>query len=318
MLGRVPWWTDVSAQTVGIRINASLTTDRGFKYCTTVWASMDEPVANTPDYDGQLGDGEDVPTVIESDGEEERCPYCGRWYSGLTIHWAKSRCPYPQMTERKDDLVKGLMCGDGGLNMGNNNSMVEVSMTNKTFLQWLHEQLGWVSTNVVMDNTSVQSWGGISSCDVTKHHDVYGLYTRRLPQFGEYEHWYEGDGITFPEDLSLTPLAMKMWYISDGGLMWDQCSHATVLFTSSNEKDHPDAITRVFEKHGITIGHSGKNFRVPAGEVELFFDLVGEAPPGFEYKWAWRDRDRYDRLKRECAEKHKTQTFEEKPPRMTS
>lgn len=69
------------------------------------------------DYEGQLGNGEDIPTVIESDGDEERCPYCGDWYSSIGNHWSHTsvNCSHPPVSRYKMGWLKGMMLGDGSL-----------------------------------------------------------------------------------------------------------------------------------------------------------------------------------------------------------
>lgn len=47
---------------------------------TTLGSSRDERPTAPSDYEGQIGNGAEIPTVIESSGDEERCPYCGNWY----------------------------------------------------------------------------------------------------------------------------------------------------------------------------------------------------------------------------------------------
>jgi len=137
------------------------------------------------DYEGQLGNGEDIPTVIESDGDEERCPYCGQWYSQINSHWNQSECQYPSISPYKIELIKGMVLGDGSMhtNVGN----FRAYNTNKMFLEWLDKELGWLTSGVSMMQTAVksarttrESFGGETQPEDSL--DIYCLRSRTHPQ----------------------------------------------------------------------------------------------------------------------------------------
>lgn len=138
--------------------------------------------------------------------------------------------------------------------------------------------------------------------------DYYQLNTRTHSDFNVFRTWRESCGTVFPRDLSVTPVTLKSWYVSDGGLQWSSDT-SIVKFTSKNESGRPEAIIGSLEKHGFSASNSGEIFYLKTNDTKHFFDLIGDPVPGFEYKWAWRDRDRYKRLKEECREKHCTQTL---------
>jgi len=101
-----------------------------------------------------------------------------------------------------------------------------------------------------------------------------------------------------------------MWYASDGGI--NKCD-MYVRFTSRNESHRPENIIQGFADVGISTsnGNGTKEFYVSKHDTEKFFDFIGHDPvPGFAYKWAYKDRDRYERLKKEADEQYKTQTDE--------
>lgn len=269
--------------------------------------------APAPNYEGQLGDGERQPTVIESDGDEERCPYCGNWYSLIGSHWSQSSCEYPPISRYKMELLKGMMLGDGSLDMSCKNPHFAMQMTNVTFLHWLQRELGWLSGEMsrkmtasetaqsARDNLGSQS----SSQDCL---DCYRFRTCNHPLFTRFASWYETGSIRFPTDLTLTGISLRMWYVSDGCL---DIGEGRVEFGSLNESNRPQAIISMLSDCGFTVYQSGIHFRLPVDETEDFFDYIGHDPvPGFEYKWAYEDRDRYERLKKQCREQHCTQTLE--------
>lgn len=256
-------------------------------------------------------------TTIETrnGGAEERCPTCGNWYEILTSHWSRSSCPYPSISEYRWELMKGMMLGDGGVDRSGTNPYVEFYNTNKTFLEWLSNKLGWITTEVRRKKTAVES-----SQDTRKTLgrdtqpedcvDCYRCPTRCMPIFDEFASWYNTGEIRFPRDLSVSPTSLRMWYVSDGGFNWGS-TNPRVKFASHNESERPEAIINALEEHGFTVGHSNESFQLSTDNTEDFFDLIGHDPvAGFEYKWAWRDEDRYHRLKDWGRGVHHTQTLD--------
>jgi len=279
--------------------------------------SAQEAYANThSDYEGQLGNRRDIPTVLESGGDRERCPYCGNWYKRIGSHWSQSSCEHPPISDYKIELLKGMMLGDGSLNFSNKYPLFDIAMTNVTFLKWLQMELGWLSGTFSIQKTASEI--AQNDCerdfntDVDGSHylDYYRFYTTTHAQFEQFGQWYDTGEIIFPENLSVSPLSLKIWYVSDGCLSWSTDSTCYVVFSSQNESDRPGEIICALEKYGFTVGQSSENFRLSTSNTEDFFELIGDPVPGFEYKWAYQDRERYKRLKEQHREQHCTQTLE--------
>lgn len=266
-------------------------------------------------YEGQLGNGEDIPTVVESDNDEERCPYCGEWYSGIGVHWTRSSdCKWPQISQYKTNLLTGLMLGDGS--MHTNCGHFECGLVNKTFLQWLSCELGWLVNNLSMQQTAIKSAKNTRetlgrNTQPSDALDYYLLRTRSHPSLQQFIEWYNTGEIVFPTNIELTPTILRMWYISDGGLHWGN-KKPIVELNSVNEANRPEAIENMLGCAGFTINHKkgSEHFYIPHCEIDEFFDFMGNEPvPGFEYKWTYEDRERYDKLKDEMRTKHCTQTL---------
>jgi hypothetical protein len=265
------------------------------------------------DYDGQLGNGEDKPTILETDGDEVRCPYCGQWYELVTSHWSQGSCQYPPYTERKQEILTGMMLGDGY--MHNRCGFFVCEMTNKTFIECLAKQLGWLAHDVRKIQTAKDSAKQLREgslerdTDPTNCRDKYRFQTVPHPALQEFCDWYDNDGnIHFPTDLSLTPLSLKLWYVSDGGLDWSQ-KHPCINIRSVNEQERPEAIISMLNGCGFDVFQSGNNFRLPTAQTEDLLDYIGSPPPGFAYKWEIDSREQYDRLKAQMIEEHCTQTL---------
>jgi hypothetical protein len=265
------------------------------------------------DYDGQLGNGKHRPTILETDGDEIRCPYCGQWYEVVASHWTRSSCQYPPYTERKQEILTGMMLGDGSMN--SEDGRFQCKMTNKTFIEWLTKQFGWLAHGVLKGRTAKESAKNLREgvlnrdTDGKNCQDKYRFQTVPHPALQEFSDWYDDDGnIHFPTDLSLTPLSLKLWYVSDGGLVWGN-KNPYIQFGSVNEKERPEAIISMLNGCGFDVSQSGKMFRLPTAQTKDFLDYIGSPPPGFEYKWEIDSREQYDKLKEQMIEEHCTQTL---------
>lgn len=229
----------------------------------------------------------------------EICPRCRKSYSKITIHWTKA-CEYPRLFNRQLELVKGLLCGDGSVEQ--RRAVFRVEMINKRFLEWLDEELGWLSTGVRLARTNEEVARHLrDSLDRETSprdaHDLWYLRTRTHPQFREFQSWFQDGEMRLPTRLSLSKLELKMWYISDGGLMKRKTPSPAPSIASHKEVDTPNRIQRVFNQHGFEVT-DGPNFRIKGGlsESRRFLEYLGKPPEGFEYKWAIDHVDRYYEL----------------------
>jgi len=265
-------------------------------------------------------EGSTINTRINEDGvEEEQCPSCGNWYQRVSIHWSKSSCDHPPISQRKYEMAIGLMMGDGSVTKGksNKNYRLRVKNTNITFLQWLQNEFEWLSGSICNVETAKEVADHLNKTGVNDEYrdsnpedcyDVYELFLRGHPVFNKLRQWYKEDGLVFQE-VAYTPTILRVWYVSDGGI---DKQDMTTEFGSANESDRPEVIENGFANIGIDIsnGDGGKHFRIYTN-TDKFFDYIGHDPvPGFEYKWEYEDREQYERLKEQCDRKHKTQTLE--------
>lgn len=247
---------------------------------------------------------------VENDNETVTCHGCGSEYQRIGYHWSNGSCDHPVLTDRAEQLVEGMMLGDGTLRTHTTYPFVQIYMINKLFLEWLDNELGWLTTGVSLYRTAERSAelsrdNGYPGADVRDYHDVYSLQTRTMPAFRRYEDWYQGDGKRFPDDLVLTPTTTTIWYACDGSLNWDRRypgsrPHATISVQS--EMDNIDNVVRMFRKssfeHDPTVDTSTIRFTVD--ETEDLIEWLDDAPPGFEYKWSLDSPSTYQDLKNEA------------------
>lgn len=218
------------------------------------------------------------PNGLEELGE---CPKCGGLFSSPSAHWRKSSCEPPSLTDRQKEILIGVLMGDGSISLSSRDSSVQYQlwMINKDFLTWFSKQLYPLGGNLRKED---DMW-------------VVSLYT--TPFIHELrEKWYPNGEKRFPDGLELTKEMVRMWYVCDGGLVWDEDRCYGACIVSWNEKDRIDFICNLFRDLGLEPRHNSGN-QAYVFPVDEFLDFIGSPPPGFEYKWESDSRVEYERLK---------------------
>lgn len=246
------------------------------------------------------------------DGIEIRCPECESWFRSITVHWAKSECTSPRLSQEKLETLKGMMLGDGTLEVHSDNAKVRVAMINKTFLEWFDDCMGWITNGVRLNKTAreqaASDYSVDNEIDERNCHDYYRVSTYSHRSLNRFKEWYGDDGIVFPESIELTPIALKMWYLSDGNLKWD--TNSCVEISSVNESSRPHVVESLFSNIGFDVTNVGKMFRLKTSQTKDFFEYIGGPVPGFEYKWCFKDQTRYKTEMKRMKNVHCTQTLD--------
>jgi hypothetical protein len=241
-----------------------------------------------------------------TDEQNVICHDCGNEYQRIGYHWSNNDCTSPTIPDIKQQLLDGLMLGDATLRTHTDTPFIQTYMINEPFLEWINTQLGWITTGVSLYRTAERSAelsrNNGKPADAVDYHDVYVMKTRTLNQFDAYESWYTTDGKRFPNDIVLTPTIAKIWYACDGSLNWDRrypSSRPHITIGASNEMDNAGNLVRMFEEstfsHVPTIDDRSIRFTVDA--TEDLIEWMGDAPPGFEYKWCLDSLDAYESAK---------------------
>jgi hypothetical protein len=228
------------------------------------------------------------------------CPECSDDFHSLSQHWAMSDCGYPRFTEKQWNVVVGLMMGDGSLNYGKKNPILQIQCTNKEYLEYLDELFACLGNGVKLVKTSEESAtaaidGGLRPhADAGNYADVYGWYSRTHPCLNELD-WYGEHGKVWPEDIELAPETLKHWYCGDG--TWNNngdCNHIQIAM--SNEIEHTEKVTSLFEKADLPSPYTYSTYTRDSGKVDCLaqfrvsdskelWEYMGPPSPGFEYKW---------------------------------
>lgn len=209
------------------------------------------------------------------------CPSCGEEKEHLGTHITQSAsCEYTNMDQEKKEILIGLLMGDGCISDGR----YTLAMVNKKFMNYINKKLEPWSCSLskirdARENVSMPH-GGKSD---TK--PVYGFSIRSHPYIKKLESWFYSGKKKFPDGLSLTPKVTKMWYVSDGGLNWNNYHRANVQITSTNEINRRKYIESKIKDIGFDVNMSGKTIVFKKTETGDFLNWLGSPPPGFEYKW---------------------------------
>lgn len=246
------------------------------------------------------------PTVLD-DGRVE-CHNCYQPFDRIGYHWSAGRCPYPELPAIKQSIVDGLMLGDGTLRTHTTHPFVQVYMANRSFLEWLDDELGWLTTGVSEYRSAERSAelsreNGHPDASSANYHDVYSIQTRCLDTFDSYTDWYEdGETKSYPDDIDLTPTMAKVWYACDGSLNWDRRypnanPHVTIGVSSQIERS--ELLTDLFAESTCecTPRFDQNVLRFTVEDSRTFLDWIGDAPAGFDYKWAFDSLDEYESTK---------------------
>jgi hypothetical protein len=197
------------------------------------------------------------------------------------------------------------------------NLRIEVTSINKTFLDWLNEKLAWLSNGVALRRTAVEirdenrksRYERFASLDY-EIRDQYVLATARHPELNRFADWYTDEQKRFPDGLRLTPQILKFWYVCDGHLIWGDEGHVRpqVWISANNEADRPEYVESLFRSTCIDPKFNQGRIMLTSDETEWFFDYVGDAPSGFEYKFVTESKEQYQESKREFYRNSTTQT----------
>lgn len=220
------------------------------------------------------------------------CPICADDYTNLGLHWQQSECGYPSLSTEQREIVMGLLMGDGTMDRGGRHPRLTVEMTNQAFLEWVDGRLDWLSTGVAEHLTAEEKVEKakddphINVINEDNYNDTYRLRTRSHKELGEFAEWYDSGHKTFPDDLTLTPMVTKMWYVCDGSLCLSQTSvNPSIYIYSTNESEEGNKIEQYFEGVGFEAKVSGESIYFGVDDTAEMLEWMGEVPSGFEYKW---------------------------------
>lgn len=191
--------------------------------------------------------------------------------------------------EHKREVLIGCILGDGTVHKPPEKSArFTMEMVNKQFLEWLSEELGDIIGHLSQRATAEELADKNKEYGYTvnkeNYNDIYYLQSRAVPALNEFYEWYDSGQKRFPDSLNLTPTIAKIWYCCDGSL----CENEYCVIYSANEIDRPEYLLNLFEDTPFNPSvHNGGGgvIQFTKEESRALLEWMGEAPPGFEYKW---------------------------------
>jgi hypothetical protein len=229
--------------------------------------------------------------------EYESCPDCGKPYKQLACHWRYNPEHRPSFTDKQLNIIKGLLMGDGCLDISSKYPRIKVETINEKYLHELNNIFSLLSSTggVYQSMDSVESSMNISNSSFieVKNPDCSDLYTWKTkthPDLEKFKSWYSSGKKIFPETINLDPEVLKHWYVGDGS--YTEYDRFTIV--TGNESESKKKINSYFQKKSLPkpkwvtserYGAKISHLRWTVDESKELFEYIGEPLPGFEYKW---------------------------------
>lgn len=227
----------------------------------------------------------------DEESGEKKCHDCGNWYGGVAQHWSMSDCDRPELTAHQEEIIQGMMLGDGAVVMGGAKyPYFKCSMTFKPFVEWLANELGYIMTGTLTetDGELFEVEGGIT--EDSDCLDQYSVQTHTLPVLQNYRDEYEwGDEDRFDlERFDISPMILKLWHCSDGEYYTkrDGVRIHHKIYSDENWDSVLEWFGRIdTEPYRSNRGDSGDRICLNQSDTDKFFEYIGEPLPGMSYKW---------------------------------
>lgn len=223
------------------------------------------------------------------------CESCGNKYKRIGSHWAQSECSYPELTDKQLEIVKGLLMGDGCLTNREGKPYVIVQCCEKKYLEHIDEIFGQISSgpprlHITGEELMEKNGDWLGSTESSKYRDQYRWQTRSISDLSQFSEWYDNGNKEYPKDTELTSLSMKHWFAGDGNYN-NNGTNDYISIGVSNERDNNNKINCMFKKSGLPEPNRWEEY---GNKVEIVWnkeesreimEFMGEAVPGYEYKW---------------------------------
>lgn len=231
----------------------------------------------------------------------KECPECGNNYKKIGRHWHAKPKHKPELGEKLQEIITGLLMGDGCVTKNGENARLEVNMTNKKYLKFLQSKLGVLSSDISLKRSAEDSYlenkNRLPDSNLNKENysEIYHLRTCTHKGFNKYREWYSSGEKVWPQNINLTPAVLKHWYVTDGHYDTKK-SHERIKIAMANEIKNREKVNSYFEEkdlpppsnYNISERKSGGKSCVAVfskSASEDLFDYMGSPPQGFKYKW---------------------------------
>lgn len=188
------------------------------------------------------------------------------------------------------DFLNGELLGDGHLNAISKNKKDITSIryqhgsSKREYLIWLSKKLskfGLEQSGIIRERKHYIPTS-IGIC--TDYHYSTKSYRKLIPY---YNKWYNNKIKIIPEDLELTPITLRQWYIGDGFYN----NRKDIGFSSYNfSKSEVKSLIELLDNIGIKSSMMKSNgIHFSRYSIGIFFDYIGPCPEEIKsiygYKW---------------------------------
>lgn len=220
------------------------------------------------------------------------CDYEGT-RRGLGSHYGCKPDHRPKLSDKQHQIITGLLMGDGHINRSSTTPRLRAEMVNEDYLHYLDDEFPHISCGVNLSRTAKQQskkhieTGFNQNASQESYSDCYWWETMCHDGLQTYADWYKSGEKVFPEDLELTPMVLKHWYVCDGSF------NGYIQIYLDNEKSNKKKIESYFSniiydniRWDEQKGHTAINFTKE--DSNKIFEYIGGPLPGFRYKWSER------------------------------
>lgn len=227
------------------------------------------------------------------------CNECGNEYVRIARHWLGSSCEPPPLSDKQQDVLTGLMMGDGTIGRSSAGTpRIEVNMITPEYLHYLDNMFpilgrGVRLVNSAKENAERDSNSGFNdTASEENYSDTHRWQTVSYKIFDQFDDWYTSGTKVWPK-VDLTPTVLKHLYCCDG-YRHDSGSHNNVTISMNNEIDNTDKVDKMFQDADLPApswqiyeknGRDDCSARFTKSDSLKLWNYMGEPLPGFEYKW---------------------------------
>jgi hypothetical protein len=215
----------------------------------------------------------------------QTCHGCGGEYEKIRMHWGRSDCSYPSLTNRQRAIAEGLLLGDGYIPYEDRAALrLVLGNTKREFVAWVASEFDAFSASIREETESGEN----------QNTTLYRVGITH-PEFADMrEKWYPDGDKQFPESVTDSVMALRLWYAGDGTLCWDKSRNGMTSYAMIRSKIHPGDLLDELPQNPW---YNEKNniVRWSSSITRDLFKSLGDPIPGFEYKWLWDDYEQYRR-----------------------
>jgi len=233
------------------------------------------------------------------------CQQCGNEYQRIGGHWShpNSSCSHPSFTDHQQEIITGLLMGDGTIGTANKNPHIRAEMISPNYLEYIADEFGALGSEVSLKHTAAESAkhnrdsGFRPNAEAENYSDLYLWYSMSHPELQKFAEWYNSGKKVWPEDIQLTPTVLKHWYCGDGH--WaNSSSHNRIEIAMANEVNNTEKVDQMFRNVGLPApsnyaiseqqnksNYLKCNAEFTVEQSKKLWEYMGEQLPDFEYKW---------------------------------